>query len=213
VLRSASSEDWETTETMYGISRGFVELLHRVNVLYARSRPPEWSSEQPTAGYPLVLDNEATVKAQQLMAECSAWREFYEAPETGTKRTKLSLANQMCATALEMILLMDLLFYPPGHDEVQLRQRLIYHIVDELREAAGRILGVRWPVVIAASCAISAEDRANAKAVIEAVRDTSFMDLGTAWVAIEKVWRRRDAGEIWCSWRSVVGEDGGLVLI
>ena len=71
----------------------------------------------------------------------------------------------------------------------------------------------RWPIAVAASCAIGEDDRAAARAAMDTRRGLSYFDLAAGWVVVNEVWRRRDAGDAWCSWRSVNGRNGGLLLL
>ncbi|KAL7416156.1 fungal-specific transcription factor domain-containing protein [Mrakia frigida] len=211
--RTAGTEDWDTVPTMLGMSRGLVEILHRVNVLYSRSRPPGWSSISPTIDYPLIIDPASLAQAHSLLVEINLWKQAVSAAKPVEDRNRLDMGNLIYTACLEMILQLDLLSYPPSHPEIQSRAKEIVRLVLLCFQRSGFVLGFMWPMIIAASCVSGEEDRFEAREALQTLRSVCCFDLNSAWAILDQVWARRDDGDVYASWRSVTGEGGGLVLV
>ncbi|KAL7410863.1 fungal-specific transcription factor domain-containing protein [Mrakia frigida] len=211
--RSIGSNDWETCESALGISRGLLEILHRVNILYACSRPSNFDPLNPTADYPLVIDASYLNEATALLAEVSIWKDAFSITRPVQERNRLDSGNLIMANALEIILHLDLLFYPPSHPEIHTRAKEIGRLVTAEFLRNGFVFGFMWPMIISASTCSGERDRMDARSALQTLRSVCCFDLHSAWSVLDKTWERRDAGDMWASWRTVSGEGGGLALI
>lgn len=69
-----------------------------------------------------------------------------------------------------------------------------------------------WPTIIASASYLGPDSRARGHSVIEIFREISVYDVDTAHGILAKVWSERDLGRD-ASWRSVLGEGEGLLLL
>ena len=80
----------------------FVSPL-QVMSLYARSRPSNWSAQEPTANYPLEIDPEYVAEAHALLMETEIWQSVFKSKPM-EDMTRLDLGNLIYTKSLDVSL-------------------------------------------------------------------------------------------------------------
>lgn len=88
--RSITSPDWETVESLMGVSRGVMELFNRVSMLYSVSRPPPGNPRD--GGPPPPVDEMWIGQANLLLVEIDRWGAAYKDTRL---TTRIDYGNQV----------------------------------------------------------------------------------------------------------------------
>ncbi|KAL7409858.1 fungal-specific transcription factor domain-containing protein [Mrakia frigida] len=214
-LDALELHDWDSVETMLGMSRGLVELLHRINSLYFVSRP----SGVPGPGEPpLPVDPLWISQANVLLVEVATWRarvlQRTASLPDGIQISRVDMGNLIYTHMFEVILYIDLLAYSPSHPVVQHAALEILHLL-ELQTSRGLVLGLMWPWLIAGSMLSGASDRSRILLIAEDIKTVCCFDLHSARAVLHQVWLERDHGNEWTTWRTIMAATGeeGMILI
>lgn len=101
--KDASSEDWESVESIVGIPRRLFEVVYRVSTLYSISRPVGWSQAGSNA-HCAPIDHIWVAEATKLLVELNGWdyQARFEDPDEPPLKTRLDFGTKIYVRALEV---------------------------------------------------------------------------------------------------------------
>ncbi|CED82800.1 Protein of unknown function DUF3468 [Phaffia rhodozyma] len=209
--------EWDILECIMGLSRSLLELLSRVNSLYAHSHPLTSIPGKPIQR-PVEIDLFWKIQAWKLLVELDI-RAKDISHQFGHKRPqdsdmgRLELGNIIWIRTTEMILKMDLLAVHPSDPETLFRARDIIDLVNYCHSKKFVMLLLLWPIIVAGSVFQETKDRDQALTALRSLRSVCCFDLDSGFAIIHQVWDARDNGNEWASWRDVaIGSGDGFII-
>ncbi|OCF44423.1 hypothetical protein I317_01683 [Kwoniella heveanensis CBS 569] len=197
--------DEDTVHNSYGVDRGVIEMLNRVNMLVHERKL------LITALDPTYLQQHLE-KVHDLMLELSVWENDLQKDDGSGRPPRVALGNTVLVHTIKIVIHVDLLNHPHSHPEVQASAESA--IGNLGRSSAGSaVVALLLPAIISGSMMFKEEGRDRIrKAIMELRSTTAFaFDVEEALGMLNKLYALRDQGQVDPSWREVM--KAGLLLI
>ncbi|WWD01469.1 hypothetical protein V866_008413 [Kwoniella sp. B9012] len=197
--------DEDTVHNSYGVDRGVIEMLNRVNILVHERKL------LTTALDPTYLQQHLE-KVHDLMLELSVWENDLQKDAGSGRPARVALGNTVLVHTIKIVIHVDLLDHPHSHSEVQASAEIA--IGNLGRSSAGSaVVALLLPAIISGSMMFKEEGRDRIrKAIMELRSTTAFaFDVEEALGMLNKLYALRDQGQVDPPWREVM--KAGLLLI
>ncbi|KAL7412600.1 hypothetical protein BDY24DRAFT_85126 [Mrakia frigida] len=202
--RSVSSEEWETVESLMGVSRGMMELLNRVNTLYSVSRPPVRDAP---------IEEVWIREGNLILAEVARWGNAFKDTQLVQYGSRLDYGNLIYSAFFKIIIYLEIHRLPIWSPDVVWASNEVVRLIHECRRSNGYLMGYMIPLCWAGSTMNRPDDRGSVRKAMNYFRPLVCYTVEKAWETLEKVWVRMDEGDKSASWRSVASEEGGGLLL
>ncbi|WRT68802.1 uncharacterized protein IL334_005782 [Kwoniella shivajii] len=190
----------DTVHNAYGVDRGVIELVNRVNMLVHES-----------TGLFTILDNKGYLdmhksKVDDLLLEIEVWEVDVYKEATGLPR--VTFGNRVLIQTLKVVIHVDLLGKSHSDPIVQTSALAAINAFSQAR-ASDHGVGLLMAAIITGSMMLDEPSRAEARRIVTDMRTTPVFafDVEVAITMLEKLYQLRDQGAIDPSWRLVTVSD------
>ncbi|KAK8847711.1 hypothetical protein IAR55_005570 [Kwoniella newhampshirensis] len=199
---SSSPDETDTVHTAYGMDRGMVELMNRINMLVHENMALSALHDQS-----YISQHEQ--KVQDLLLELEIWEN-----NIGEENdlTRVQVGNLITMHSMRVVIYVDLLHYPHSDPVVQSSASSALRILETSRDT-GWVIGLLLPTVIAGSLMVDVEGRDLARKLLSGLRSTFAFsyDVEEALRMLERLYTLRDQGAEDPSWRQAT--NSGLLFL
>ncbi|ORY26991.1 fungal-specific transcription factor domain-domain-containing protein [Naematelia encephala] len=186
-------DDHDTVHHSYGVDRGIVELMNRVNILYN-----ERVILTSLADTSYVERHDQ--KVQDLLLELEVWENSFKEGNL----SRLEVGNVTMMHTMRVVIYVDLMGSPHSHPVVQASASAALRLL-ERSLCLSVVVGLLLPKIILGSMMFDEEGRHRARSLITGLRSTGAYsyDVEEASAMLEQLYTLRDQGQADPSWRTI----------